>query len=138
MSWERIDFYRVKTGKTLKEVSAVIGVGTGMLMMVKSGRRRLSGKAIYRLEQAERDAGIKTPLDKLLESAEKDGAFNESPVRYAARSPENLQMLKEAAPEIKAMALSFEQFARGKFESIESELKAIRKELESKKKTHKA
>lgn len=29
-----------------------------MLMMVKTGKRRLSGKAIYRLEQAEREAGI--------------------------------------------------------------------------------
>ena len=29
-----------------------------MLMMVKTGKRRLSGKALYRLEQAEREAGI--------------------------------------------------------------------------------
>lgn len=34
-----------------------------MLMMVKTGRRRLSGKAMYRLEQAEREAGIKVEED---------------------------------------------------------------------------
>lgn len=59
MSWHRIDLYRVKTGKTLAEVASDLGVGVSMLMMVKTGKRALSRKVIYRLEQAEADAGIK-------------------------------------------------------------------------------
>ena len=61
MSWHRIDLYRVKTGKTLAEVASDLGVGVSMLMMVKTGKRALSRKVIYRLEQAEADAGIKRP-----------------------------------------------------------------------------
>ena len=62
LEWSRIDAYRNATGKTLQEVSDAIGVGRSMLMMVKSGRRNLSGKALYRLEQAEIEAGLKPEL----------------------------------------------------------------------------
>lgn len=61
MDWERIDNYRNKTGQTLDQVAKAIGVGKSMLMMVKSGKRHLSSKALYRLEQAELEAGISSP-----------------------------------------------------------------------------
>ncbi len=61
MSWQRIDNFRNKTGKNLDQVAEAIGVGKSMLMMVKSGQRHLSTRALYRLEQAERAAGIAPP-----------------------------------------------------------------------------
>lgn len=61
MDWERIDNYRNKTGQTLDQVAEAIGLGKSMLMMVKSGKRHLSSKALYRLEQAELEAGISSP-----------------------------------------------------------------------------
>ena len=61
MSWQRIDNFRVKTGKNLDQVAEAIGVGKSMLMMVKSGKRHLGRRALYRLEEAERAAGIAPP-----------------------------------------------------------------------------
>ena len=59
MSWDRLENYRVKTGKTWPQVAEDIGLGKSMLMMVKTGKRSLSSKAIYLLEQAEIASGIK-------------------------------------------------------------------------------
>ncbi len=78
MSWERLEKYRVKTGKTWPEVADDIGLGKSMLMMVKTGKRSLSSKALYRLEQAEIDAGIRAP------PAEPPLRVAESGMRYAA------------------------------------------------------
>ncbi|HMO51911.1 MAG TPA: helix-turn-helix transcriptional regulator [Kiritimatiellia bacterium] len=60
MTWHRIDAYRNKTGKTLDVVADDLGISKSMLMMVKSGRRNLSGKSLFKLEEAEIAAGLKT------------------------------------------------------------------------------
>jgi len=51
----------VAQGLTWKQVAEKIGVGVTMLMMVKSGRRNLSNKVLYRLEQAEVAVGLQPP-----------------------------------------------------------------------------
>ena len=59
MSLERVEEYRIKAGKTWDQVASDIGLSRSMLMMIKSGKRNLSAKALYRLEQAEISAGIR-------------------------------------------------------------------------------
>ena len=60
--FERLERLRVGQGLTWKQVAEKIGVGVTMLMMVKSGRRNLSNKTLYRLEQAEIAAGLHSPV----------------------------------------------------------------------------
>ena len=83
MSWDRLENYRIKTGKTWQQVGADIGLGKSMLMMVKTGRRDMSPKALYRLEQAEIEAGIKRPT-----------GVKEEPGRYATRN-DNAEMRRD-------------------------------------------
>lgn len=83
MSWDRLENYRIKTGKTWQQVGADIGLGKSMLMMVKTGRRDMSPKALYRLEQAEIEAGIKRP-----------GGVKEEPGQYTTRN-DNAEMRRD-------------------------------------------
>ena len=61
MTWGRIERYMVRTGKTWAQVGADIKCSTAMLSMVKTGKRNLSKKALFRLEEAERVAGLSPP-----------------------------------------------------------------------------
>jgi transcriptional regulator with XRE-family HTH domain len=56
--FQRIEAFRVAGNLTWEEVSKELGLSVGMLMMVKSGKRRLSSKALYRLAEAEKRGGI--------------------------------------------------------------------------------
>jgi transcriptional regulator with XRE-family HTH domain len=53
---DRLRRYQVSQGLTWDQVGKRIGLSRGMLMMVLREDRRLSPKALYRLEQAEREA----------------------------------------------------------------------------------
>lgn len=115
-----------------------------MLMMVKSGKRHLSGKAIYRLEQAEREAGITdserktpSPLDRLAEQVEKRGALGIPLAELYGKDQAIDAALDAATPELLAMARLFSQFAKAgekRLSAIESELKTLRADLNLKKK----
>lgn len=89
MTWARIDTYRNKTGKTLDEVAEDLEVSKSMLMMVKSGRRNLSGKALYRLDQAEKEAGIDSTVST------RGHSYN---VETLAFSPKNSAAMHEDRP----------------------------------------
>ena len=56
-----------------------------MLMMVKSGRRKISTKALYKLDQAERAAGIVIPASPIETASDNssDGAKREAELRAA-------------------------------------------------------
>lgn len=68
--FSRIENLRIKTDRTWAQMSDVLGLGVSMLMMVKSGKRGLSAKALYRLENAEREAGIAPPKVSVEEAVE--------------------------------------------------------------------
>lgn len=53
MVFQRLRRFQVGEGQTWEEVAKRLGISVSMLMMVKRGRRNLSEKALYRLEQAE-------------------------------------------------------------------------------------
>ena len=53
--FQRLRQLQVSEGLTWGQVANKLGVGVSMLMMVKRGERNLSAKAVYRLEQAERE-----------------------------------------------------------------------------------
>jgi transcriptional regulator with XRE-family HTH domain len=55
----RIQRLRLKQGWTWERVSQELGVSKVMLHYVKTGKRALSGKVLYRLEEAEIRAGLK-------------------------------------------------------------------------------
>ena len=107
MSWDRLENYRVKTGKTWPEVADDIGLGKSMLMMVKTGRRSLSSKAIYRLEQAEIKAGLrKAPLQPMV--------VQEPPAIYPAR-PLTLEALRDyMAEEFRKLHREIEELKKGR------------------------
>ncbi|MEW6306161.1 MAG: LexA family transcriptional regulator [Verrucomicrobiota bacterium] len=52
---------RLKQGLTWRQVGEQLGVGVAMLMMLKSGRRNLSKKVQYRLEEWECRTGLSAP-----------------------------------------------------------------------------
>ena len=53
---ERLRHYQVSQGMTWNQVANKLGLSRGMLMMVLREDRHLSAKAVFRLEQAEREA----------------------------------------------------------------------------------
>lgn len=53
---ERLQRYHISQGMPWRQVAAKLGVSRGMLMMVLRGDRRLSSKALFKLEQAEQEA----------------------------------------------------------------------------------
>ncbi len=56
--FQRIEKLRLHQNWTWAQVGEALGLKTAMLMMVKSGKRKLSDRAVYRLERAEEKAGI--------------------------------------------------------------------------------
>ena len=56
--FDRLEILRVRTGVTWDAIALKLGVDRSMLFHVKSGKRNLSDKALYRLGEAEEDAGI--------------------------------------------------------------------------------
>ncbi len=61
-AWARVEKYRLHTGQKWEDIAKKLGVGVSALMMAKSGRRGLSSKVIYRLAQAEVEAGLEKPV----------------------------------------------------------------------------
>ena len=59
---QRLRRYQVSEGKTWREVAEKLGVSLSMIMMVQRGDRRLSAKALYRLEEAEKEANQRKTL----------------------------------------------------------------------------
>lgn len=68
----RLERLRVETQSTWVEIAARVGLSESMIYQVKSGKRALSAKALYRLAVAETESGIKTPLAEQLESVGTD------------------------------------------------------------------
>lgn len=66
----RLERIRVSTQSTWAQIATKIELSESMIYQVKSGKRQLSPKSLYRLATAEMEAGIKTPL---MEQIEKDG-----------------------------------------------------------------
>src|SRR5664279_3782281 len=53
--FERLRRFQVSQGMTWDQVAKKLGISVSMFMMVKRGERNLSPKALYRLEEAERE-----------------------------------------------------------------------------------
>src|SRR5208283_435077 len=54
--FKRLRQFQVSEGLTWGQVAQKLSVSVSMLMMVKRGKRNLSAKTLYRLEQFEREA----------------------------------------------------------------------------------
>jgi transcriptional regulator with XRE-family HTH domain len=78
--FERLQRLRRLQGLTWNQVGQKLGVGVGMLMMVKTGRRNLSEKALARLEWAEVEAGLRA-RSRVSEAARAVGKRLEAPSR---------------------------------------------------------
>lgn len=66
---ERLRHYQVSQGLTWNQVADKLGLSRGMLMMVLRGDRHLSAKALFRLEQAEREvADRKSAAQRIVET----------------------------------------------------------------------
>ena len=58
---ERLQKLRLKKQFTWEQLADMVGLTASMLYQVKRGERGLSDKALYRLEQAEIVAGLRSP-----------------------------------------------------------------------------
>jgi transcriptional regulator with XRE-family HTH domain len=66
--FQRLRRLQVSEGMTWGQVARKLGISVSMVMMVKRGERNLSPKALYRLEQAEREvADRKSRAERILE-----------------------------------------------------------------------
>ena len=61
---QRLDRLRVTLQLNWAEIAAKVGLSESMLYQVKAGKKNLSDKAVYRLEQAEREAGLLEPEER--------------------------------------------------------------------------
>ena len=59
--WERVEKLMIKTGKTWAETAKLLDISIGTMGMVKTGKRNFSRKILYRIAEAEREAGITPP-----------------------------------------------------------------------------
>lgn len=59
--FQRLENLRLHQNWTWAQVGEAIGVKTAMIMMIKSGKRKLSTKALFRLKQVEREVGLGPP-----------------------------------------------------------------------------
>lgn len=66
---QRLDKLRVTLQLNWSEIAAKVGLSESMLYQVKAGKKNLSDKAIYRLEQAERSAGLAPAFQEQVQSA---------------------------------------------------------------------
>jgi transcriptional regulator with XRE-family HTH domain len=65
-----MDRLRLTQGLTWKQVAEKLGVGVSMLMLVKTGRRNISKKILFRLEQTEIAVGLRPPTSHKTSSSE--------------------------------------------------------------------
>ena len=104
-AFKRLDRYRVSQNITWKDVAHKLGVGVSMLMMIKTGQRNLGKKALFKLEQAEIEAGIITPNRQPLADLERDS--NSAPVRNLGNSKKlKISEIEKAIQEIKKAAIA--------------------------------
>jgi len=67
--FQRLRRFQVGEGLTWAQVAKRLGISVSMLMMVKNGHRNLGEKAVYQLEQAEREAEArKSAAQKIVEN----------------------------------------------------------------------
>lgn len=72
-SGKRLDRLRVTLQSNWADIAQKLDLSESMVYQVKSGKKELSEKAIYRLEQAEREAGIAPPLTEQVKAARSQG-----------------------------------------------------------------
>ena len=101
-----------------------------MLMMVKSGKRNLSAKAEFRLAEAEREAGIETPLKRLEDELVIRGEISTPLVELRQKDAKLAKLLDAAAPQIRAMSDSLGRFA-ARFDTVESKLDTVLTRLDA-------
>lgn len=85
--WARIENFMHRTGKTWVQTAQTLGLTTAMLSMVKTGKRNLSKRAVFRLSEAERAAGILPPLQPVVADA---ATAHQAAPRGAARGIKKL------------------------------------------------
>lgn len=97
---QRLDKLRVTLQLNWAEVAAQVGLSESMLYQVKAGKKNLSDKAIFRLEQAERSAGLAPAFQEQFQSAsgEETTRLLESATRkelFSIMPPEVQKLLME-------------------------------------------
>lgn len=82
---KRLKILHVRTQKTWEELAKDLGLSVSMIYQVARGSTKLSAKAVYRLEQVERAAGIEPPpvtveaaIDRQRTATEVDADFYKS------------------------------------------------------------
>ena len=96
-TFERLEKLRIITGKTWEQIAEQLNVDKSMLFHVKAGKRNLSSKSLFRLEEAERAAGIQPQV------AQPSQATRPQSRSYARAVVESISSrLKEAGPDITA------------------------------------
>lgn len=129
---------------TWKQAAEAFGCSTAAMAQWKTGKTGPAKRTIFRLEAAEREAGIASParspptaLDRLAVEVGKRDALGVPLAELHGKAPELDAALASATPELRAMARLFSQFAKAgeqRLSAIESELKTLREDLNLKKK----
>jgi transcriptional regulator with XRE-family HTH domain len=78
----RVDVLRFKRGWTLAEVCNELGISRTMLHFIKTAKNGVTAKLLYRLEQAEVSAGIKSPLPSVDEVRRRSEELDTAELEY--------------------------------------------------------
>ena len=120
-------------GISQEEMASLLGITKNYVWMLESGMKPITPNVRIKAEELVEkyiSARNVSPVDRLLQKAEIDGALHESPAQYAARSPETAKLVAEASPGILRMADVFERHVLSQFSAIRTELKTISARLE--------
>lgn len=128
--WARIEHYMLATGKTWAEVAEVLEVSTAAMSMWKTGKRNVSRKALFKLEAAEREAGLTREPERAPPAPIEDRA-DAAPTTEDFQS---LELLKEMVPDIGTFARESSNHwknANEKFQSLEDSVDALAENFQS-------
>ena len=106
MVFQRLRRFQVSEGMTWVQVAKMLGISVSMVMMVKRGERKLSQKAMYRLEQAEREVvDRKSRVERVVEQLFGDKGTAAELVERESREPTRLDFKVEYRAERSAKSL---------------------------------
>ena len=93
---ERLRRYQASQGITWRRLGERIGISLSMVMMVLRGKRNLSPKALYRLEQAEREAAeIRAGAERIVEELVGDRDVVSQILGWDTKKADNIEVALE-------------------------------------------
>lgn len=126
----RLEALKLRKELSDERLADRVGLSRRMLYLIRTGKSSITRKTWYKLEQAEREAGIETPLKRLEDELVIRGEISTPLVELRQKDAKLAKLLDAAAPQIRAMSDSLGRFA-ARFDTVESKLDTVLTRLDA-------